>query len=62
MSIKLAEEDVFVDEEVELVTSKPSYCMGCGDILHHYSLLICAECLDDTCNKFLKLAETVYVE
>lgn len=38
--------------------NKPSFCYGCGQVLHNYSMLICAECLDNECEKFASLALT----
>lgn len=34
-------------------------CLACGTELKNYSILVCAECLDDECGVFQKLAETV---
>lgn len=38
--------------------NKPSFCYGCSQVLHNYSMLICAECLDNECEKFANLALT----
>lgn len=39
------------------LTSKPSICYGCGQVLYNYSLLVCSECLDNECEKFANLAD-----
>lgn len=45
--------------EVEhAVYERKSHCLACGNELRTHSILICAECLDDECSEFLKLAET----
>lgn len=36
---------------------KPSFCYGCGQVLRSYSLLVCAECLSNECDKFASLVE-----
>lgn len=39
-------------------TIKHSTCYACGQILHSYSMLVCAECLDNECEKFASLASS----
>ena len=34
-----------------------SYCSACGEEKRHSSILICAECLNDECQKFSSLFE-----
>lgn len=38
---------------------RPTICYGCGQELHTYNLLICAECLDDQCGNFAKMADKI---
>jgi hypothetical protein len=63
MSVKLTEEyfenGQFDLSELREGYTKQSYCLGCGDALRRFSLLICAECLEDECGSFLKLAQEV---
>jgi len=34
-----------------------SYCSACGEEKRHSSILICADCLNDECQKFSSLFE-----
>lgn len=34
-----------------------SYCSACGNETRFHSILICAECIDDECNKFGSMFE-----
>lgn len=34
---------------------KPVYCVGCGDRLRTFNMLVCADCLGDECYQFVKL-------
>ncbi len=59
MQVKLAEK-LGVDSEVleaKDYQNKQSHCLGCGDVLRRFSLLVCAECLGDECRKFLELTQ-----
>ncbi|HVI40813.1 MAG TPA: hypothetical protein VM577_09145 [Anaerovoracaceae bacterium] len=46
-----------VVEMVEL--EKKSHCLACGGELRRHNILVCAECLDDECDKFMKIAESI---
>lgn len=41
------------DDEIE-VRGRLSHCYACGEELHLSSILICAECLHDECDEFVK--------
>ncbi len=41
---------------------KPSYCLGCNEVLRYFSMLICPECLDDDCNNYLKLIKDTEID
>lgn len=45
-------------ETIEIEETE-TFCLACGNELCNFSILVCAECLDDECNQFLKLAQTV---
>lgn len=45
-------------DEINLSDDKPSTCYGCGQELKTYSMLVCAECLNEECAKFAKFAES----
>lgn len=41
------------------IKGKQSVCYGCNAILRgNVSMLVCAECLDEECDKFTELVET----
>ena len=42
--------------------TKNPHCLACGSELRNYSILVCSECLDDECGRFMKLAETLKTE
>ena len=46
-------------KETQEIEEKSTLCLACGSELRSFSILICAECLDDECGEFMKLAETV---
>ncbi len=46
----IAEEDLMADY-------KPSFCYACGQEIIKIALLICSDCLDDSCEEFVALAE-----
>lgn len=46
-------------KENQDVDEKEAHCFACGNELRNYSILICAECLDEECGEFMKLAQNV---
>lgn len=49
-------------KETHEIEDKGTYCFACGNELRSFSILICAECLDDECGEFMKMAETAESE
>lgn len=43
-------------ENVEL-PNKYAFCMACGDLIRHASVLICIECLGGECENFVKMVQ-----
>jgi len=48
-------------ETIDMDENQP-ICLACGSELRSFSILICAECLEDECDEFLKLAKAVEPE
>lgn len=49
-----------INKNEEIIEEKTtSHCLACGDELFNYNILICAGCLGEQCETFLKLAKTV---
>lgn len=46
------------DDELLNLEGTPSVCYGCGAVLRNLSMLICAECLHQECDEFVKAASS----
>jgi hypothetical protein len=49
-------------KETQEIEEKSIHCLACGTELHRFSILVCAECLDDECGKFMKMTEDIDIE
>lgn len=47
------------NKEVMELEDKKSHCLACNAELRNHSILICAECLGDECDEFLKFAQRI---